>query len=84
MNTGWWEIDIHGCYSLMKIVFVPIHAERTVEEYDITIPAPCVRVISQIIRGDVTMLSQKRPSFGDNSEMSEQWLFLVELCVRDM
>ena len=22
-NTGWWEVDIHGCYSLMKIVFAP-------------------------------------------------------------
>ena len=26
MNTGWWEIDIHGCYSLVKIVFAPICA----------------------------------------------------------
>ena len=24
MNTGWWEIDIHGCYSLVKIAFAPI------------------------------------------------------------
>ena len=24
MNTGWWEIDIHGCYSLVKITFAPI------------------------------------------------------------
>ena len=23
MNTWWWEIDIHGCYSLMKIAFAP-------------------------------------------------------------
>ena len=26
MNTGWWEIDIHGCYSLVKIAFAPICA----------------------------------------------------------
>ena len=26
MNTGWWEIDIHGCYSLVKIAFAPIYA----------------------------------------------------------
>ena len=24
MNTGWWEIDINGCYSLVKIAFAPI------------------------------------------------------------
>ena len=23
---GWWDIDIHGCYSLMKIAFAPICA----------------------------------------------------------
>ena len=26
VNTGWWEIDIQGCYSLMKIAFAPICA----------------------------------------------------------
>ena len=26
MNTGWWEIDIHDCYSLVKIAFAPICA----------------------------------------------------------
>ena len=24
VNTGWWEIDIHGCYSLVKINVAPI------------------------------------------------------------
>ena len=24
--TGWWEIDIHGCYSPVKIAFAPISA----------------------------------------------------------
>ena len=24
LNTGLWEIDIHDCYSLVKIAFVPI------------------------------------------------------------
>ena len=23
MNPEWWEIDIHGCYSLVKIAFAP-------------------------------------------------------------
>ena len=26
MNTEWWEIDIHGCYSLVNIAFAPICA----------------------------------------------------------
>ena len=26
MNTGWREIDIYGCYSLVKIAFAPICA----------------------------------------------------------
>ena len=24
VNTRWWEIDIHDCYSLVKIAFAPI------------------------------------------------------------
>ena len=24
VSTGWWEIDIHGCYSLVKINLAPI------------------------------------------------------------
>ena len=26
VNTGWWDIDIHGCFSLVKIAFAPICA----------------------------------------------------------
>ena len=26
VNTAWWEIDINGCYSLVKIAFAPICA----------------------------------------------------------
>ena len=26
MNTGWWEFDIYGCYSLLKIASTPIYA----------------------------------------------------------
>ena len=26
INPGWWEIDIHGCYWLVRIAFVPICA----------------------------------------------------------
>ena len=34
VNTGWWEINIHGCYSLVKIAFAPICAARTIDEYE--------------------------------------------------
>ena len=32
-------------------------------------PVPCTRVMSQINRGDVTMLRQKKTDLGDNGEM---------------
>ena len=25
VNIRWWEIDIHGCYSLLKTAFAPIY-----------------------------------------------------------
>ena len=34
---------------------------RTIDEYDVTLTVPHVRVTSQINCGDVTVLSQKRP-----------------------
>ena len=45
MNTGWWEIDIQGCYSLVKISLARV---RAIDEYDISMPVPHVRVTSQI------------------------------------
>ena len=47
MNTGWWEIDIRGCYWLVKIAFAPIctcknnrriwrHNARTPRSCDVT------------------------------------------------
>ena len=26
VNTGWWDNDIHGCYSLVNFAFAPICA----------------------------------------------------------
>ena len=40
MNTGWREIDIHGCYWLVKISFVQFSRAKTVDEYDVIIPVP--------------------------------------------
>ena len=47
VNTWWWEINIHSCYSLVKIAFVPIctgknnrriwhHNARTPRSRDVT------------------------------------------------
>ena len=47
------------------------------------IPVPHVRVASQINCGDVTMLSQKRPSLVTIAKWKITDLFLAELCVQD-
>ena len=39
-NTEWWEFDIHGCYSPVKIAFAPFAHARTIDEYDVTMPVP--------------------------------------------
>ena len=41
VNTGWWEIDIHGCYSLAKIAFAPIYAcknNRRIWRHNASVP----------------------------------------------
>ena len=37
-----------------------IQCTRTINEYDLKVPMPCIRMMSQINCVDVTMLSQKR------------------------
>ena len=62
LSREYREIDIHGFYSLVKIALRQFARERTIDEYDVTMLVSRVRVISQINRDDVTMVSQKRPS----------------------
>ena len=55
----WWEIDIHGCYSLVMTTFAPTcvcKSNRRIWRHNAN---TCVCVTSQINCGDVTMLSQK-------------------------
>ena len=80
MNTGWWESDIHGCYSLVKIAFAPICAcknnrqiWRISRSRDVTDPLWW----RHNAKSETTVL-------GDNCEMSDRWLFLGELCVQDI
>ena len=47
---------------LWRSPFPQFARARTIDEYDVTMPAPRVHVTSQINCGDVTMPSQKRPS----------------------
>ena len=58
VNTGWWEIDIHGCYSLVKIAFAPIGAgknNRRIWRHNVSTSRSRDDTISS---DDVTMLSQ--------------------------
>ena len=50
---------------------------RTIDKYDVTMPAPHVRVTSQINCGDVTMLIKKRPS---SATMAKS----AKLCAQDI
>ena len=84
MNTGWWEINIHGCYSLVKIAFAPICAcknNRRIWRHN----------ASASHSGDVTdqlwwrhNVKSEKTVPSDNCEISEQWLFVAERCVRDI
>ena len=67
MNAEWEEIDVRGCYSLVKITFAPICAENTLDESDATMLVPHVHMTSQINCGDIKMLSQKRSSYEQKS-----------------
>ena len=88
MNTGWWEIDIHGCYSLVKIAFAPICASENnwwiwcqnasiSRSHDVTDPLWW----RHNAKSETTVL-------GDNCEMSERscwgviyWFHSVRLSV---
>ena len=80
MNTRWWAVDIHGCYSLVKIAFAPIcayknnpriwrHNASTSHSRDIT---------DQLLwrhnaKSEKTILD-------NNGKMSDWSSFIVELC----
>ena len=76
MNTGWWEIDIHGCYSLVKIAFAPICAcknNRWIWRHNAG--ASRSRDVTDqlwwrhIVKSEKTVLI-------DNGERSDGWLFV--------
>ena len=82
VNTGWWEIDIHGCYSLVKIALAPIcacknnrqiwrHNASISRSPDVTDPLRW----HHNAKSETTVLA-------DSCEMSDRWLFLADLCVQ--
>ena len=84
MNTGWWEIDIHGCYSLVKIAFAPICAcenNRRVWRHNASISRS--RDVTDPLWWRHNAKSETTVP-GGNCEMSNRWLFLAELCVQDI
>ena len=82
MNTRWWEIDIHGCYSLVKIALGPMCTcknNRRIWRHNASI-SRSRDVIDPLwwrhnAKSETTVL-------GDNSKLSDWWLFLAELCVQ--
>ena len=84
MNTGWWEIDIHGCYSLVKIAFAPICAcenNRRIWRHNASISRS--RDVPDPLWWRHNAKSETTVP-GDNCKISVRWLFLAELCVQDI
>ena len=84
MNTGWWEIDIHGCYSLVKIAFVQICAcrnNRRIWRHNASIS--CSRDLTDQLWWHHNAKSEKTV-LDDNCDMSDRWLFLEIFCVKDI
>ena len=84
MNTGWWEIDFHGCYPQVKIVFAPVCAcknSRRIWRHNASTPPP--RDVTEQLWWRHNAGSEETV-LGDNGEISDRWLFVTELCVENM
>ena len=83
-KPGWQEIDIHGCYSLVKIAFAPICTyknNRQIWRHNASISR------SRDVTDQLWWLhntKSEKTILGDDCEMSNRWLFLEKLCVKDM
>ena len=84
MNSTWWEIHIHACYSLVKIAFAPICACKNnwrIWRHNTSIPRKRDITDQQwwrhIAKSEKTVLS-------DNDKISDRRLFLAELCIQDI
>ena len=84
MNTGWWEIDIHGCYSLVKIAFAPICAcKNNRRKWRHNDSLSRSRDVADQLWWRHNAKSEKTV-LDDNCDMGDRWLFLEKLCVKDI
>ena len=81
-NTGWREIDIRGCYSLMKAKFPPICActnNRPIWHHNISI-LRSRDVISPLWWRHNAKSEKTLP--GDNDHINGPWLFSIAICAQ--
>ena len=84
VNTGWWEIDIHACYSLVKIAFAPICAcknNRRIWRHNASISRS--RDVTEQLWWRHNAKS-KKTVLDDICDMNDRWLFSEKMCVKDI
>ena len=82
VNTGWWEIDIHGCYSPVKFAFAPIclcKNNRRIWPHN----AASSRDVTDQLWWHHNAKSEKAV-LGDNGKMSDRWLFYRNCAFRTL
>ena len=82
MNTGWREINIHGCYSLVKIALAPMSTytnSRRIWRHNAS--APGSRDVTDLLWWRHNS-EKDRPCWQCRNQRS--YLFLAELCVQNM
>ena len=83
MNIVWWEIDIHGCYLLVKFAFAPMCAcknNRRIWRHNASTPHSRDVTDQHGWRHNVN----QKNVLSDNGEINNRYLFLAELCIQDM
>ena len=82
MTTGWWEIYIHGCYSIVKIALAQICARKNSRRiWRQNASTSRSREVTDQMGWRHNAKSVKI-FLGDNGEINNRWLFLEEVCVQ--
>ena len=87
VNTGWWDIDIHSCYSLVKISFVPISAcNENQQKWLHNNSISCSRHVTDQLWWCHNAKSKKseKTTLSNKGKRSAWWSFLTDLCVHEM
>ena len=83
MNIVRWEIEINGCYLLVKFAFAPICAcknNRRIWRHNASTPHSRDVTDQHGWRHNVN----QKNALSDNGEINNRYLFLAELCIQDM